>query len=115
MKSGIYNILKAKFLVDEDASRNWKFIVFLIVLAMVMIYNIHNYEQKVFYILNLTKETKELRAEFIDRRSEFMKLKMESTISAKMESRKVFPSEVPPVKIKVIQKKEKTLLEKIWQ
>ena len=29
------DLLKAKFLIDEDALKNWKFIVFLILLAMV--------------------------------------------------------------------------------
>ena len=46
MKAGIYDILKAKFLINEDAAKNWKFIVFLIALAMIMIANIHWYEKK---------------------------------------------------------------------
>lgn len=102
MKGSIYNIVKARFLVNEDASKNWKFIVFLIVLAMLMINNIHRYEEKVFRIVELSKEVKEYRSEFVDRRSELMKLKMESTISSKMEQRGIVPSTVPPKKIKVI-------------
>ncbi|GGD13677.1 FtsL-like putative cell division protein [Flavobacterium orientale] len=102
MKGSVYNILKARFLVNEDASRNWKFIVFLIFLAMLMINNIHRYEKKVFRTLELAKEVKEYRSEFVDRRSELMKLKMESTISSKMEQRGIVPSSVPPKKIKVI-------------
>jgi hypothetical protein len=42
----------------------------------------------------LTNEVKELRSEFVDKRSELMKLKMESTVSEKMEVRKIFPSSV---------------------
>jgi hypothetical protein len=115
MKAGIYDILKAKFLVNQDAVKNWRFIVFLIALAMIMIANIHHYEKKIFKIVELNKEVKELRSEFVDRRSELMKLKMESTISKKMEEKGIFPSSVPPTKIKVIQPKEKTLTEKIWK
>lgn len=116
MKSGVYNLLKARFLVNEDAAKNWKFIVFLIVLAIVMINNIHRYESKVFRISELNRSVKELRSEFVDRRSELMKLKMESTISEKMEPRGILPSNVPPVKIKVIvPKEEKSLFQKIWQ
>jgi hypothetical protein len=29
MKNGVYNILKARF-IDDDAVKNWRFIVFLI-------------------------------------------------------------------------------------
>jgi hypothetical protein len=115
MKAGIYDILKAKFLINEDAAKNWKFIVFLIGLAMIMIANIHWYEKKIFQIVKMNKEVKELRSEFVDRRSELMKLKMESTISKKMEEKGIFPSTVPPTKIKVAKPKEKTLTEKIWQ
>ena len=70
---------------------------------------------KVFKILELTNKVKELRSEFVDRRSELMKLKMESTVSAKMEARGIFPSTVPPVKIEVEENKEKNFLEKLWQ
>jgi hypothetical protein len=44
-----------------------------------MIANTQRFEQKVF--ANLTTEVKELRSEFVDRRSQLMKLKMESTVS----------------------------------
>lgn len=106
MKGGIINLLKARFLVNEDAAKNWKFILFLILLAIIMIHNIHRYEKKVFIIADLNKEVKELRSEFVDRKSELMKLKMESTITHKMESRGVKPSSTPPVKIKVVKQEE---------
>jgi len=115
MKVGIYNILKARYLVNEDATRNWRFIVFLIILAILMIANTHQYEQKVFRIAELTNEVKELRSEFVDRRSELMKLKMESTVSKKMESRAIFSSQVPPKKIKVKKPIAKSFLKNLWQ
>ena len=113
MKYGIYNIIKAKFLVNEDATKNWRFIVFLILLAIAMIGNSHNYEKKIYQITDLTNEVKELRSEFVDRRSELMKIKMESTVANKMLEKGIIPSSVPPKKIKVI--KEKTAFEKLWQ
>jgi hypothetical protein len=115
MKGGIYNILKAQFLVDDNAIKNWRFIVFVILLAIIMIANTQRYEQKVFKIIELTNNVKELRSEFVDKRSELMKLKMESTVSAKMEGRQIFPSAVPPVKIEVRKVEEKNFLERIWQ
>jgi hypothetical protein len=107
--------LKARFLLDEDAIKNWRFIVFIIGLAIVMIANTQRYEQKVFRIAELTNEVKELRSEFVDRRSELMKLKMESTVAKQMEARLILPSTVPPIKIKVVQEKEKGFFEKLWQ
>ena len=114
MKKGVYGILKARFLVNEDATRNWRFIVFLILLAIIMIANTQRYEQKVFKIIALTSEVKELRSEFVDRRSELMKLKMESTISQQMEAKEIYPSSVPPVKIKVKQPEDKGFFSKLW-
>lgn len=115
MKHGLYGILKARFLLDEDAIKNWRFIVFVIGLAIVMIANTQSYEQKVFRIAELTNEVKELRSEFVDRRSELMKLKMESTVAKQMEARQIVPSTVPPTKIKVIKEVEKGFFEKLWQ
>lgn len=107
MKQGIYSLLKAKFLVSDDAVKNWKFIVFLIFLAMIMIANNHWYDSKNYKITELLNEVKELKSEFVDTRSELMKLKMESTISKKMAERDIFPADVPPTKIVVDNKENK--------
>jgi hypothetical protein len=115
MKNGVYGILKARFLIDDDAMKNWRFIVFLILLAIAMIANTQRFEQKVFRIAELTNQVKELRSEFVDRRSELMKLKMESTVSEKMESKQIFPSSVPPVKIQVKKPAEVNFFKKLWQ
>jgi hypothetical protein len=115
MKNGVYSILKARFLIEDDSIKNWRFIVFLIVLSIVMIANTQRFEQKVFKINELTNQVKELRSEFVDRRSELMKLKMESTVSEKMVEKQIFPSTVPPIKIKVKKPAEKSFFQKIWQ
>ena len=115
MKNGVYSILKARFLVNEDATRNWRFIMLIFLLALLMIANTHRFEQKVFRITELTNEVKELRSSFVDNRSELMKLKMESTVSEKMEIRHIFPSSVPPKKIKVKKPVEKSFFQKLWQ
>ena len=118
MKNGIYSLLKAKFLISDDALKNWKFIVFLLILGMIAIANNHQYDAKNYRITELNNQVKELRSEFVDRRSELMKLKMESTVSKKMEAREIYPSEVPPVKI-IVQKQatKKSFWEKlkIWE
>ncbi|WP_166920406.1 FtsL-like putative cell division protein [Flavobacterium poyangense] len=115
MRGGVFSILKARFLINDDAIKNWRFIVFIILLAIIMIANTQRYEQKVFEIAKLNNDVKELRSEFVDRRSELMKLKMESTISNKMLEKQIFPSTVPPVKIEVKKEEEKSFLKRIWQ
>lgn len=115
MKQEIYAILKAKYLIHDDAFKNWRFIVFLVMLVILMIANTQRFEQKVFEISALNNEVKELRSEFIDNRSALMKLKMESTVSGKMEVKAIFPSTVPPVKIKVNKEEEPNLFERLWQ
>lgn len=116
MKGGIYNVLKARFLVDEDANRNWGFILFVVFLAIVMIANANRYELKSFRIKALENEVKELRSEFVDRRSELMELKLESTIEKKMIEKEIKPSSVPPVRIKVsVEEPKKNFVQKLWQ
>jgi hypothetical protein len=114
MKNAVYNILKARFLVNEDAFRNWRFILFLVILAIVMIGNNNSYDEKTYRIALLTNEVKELRSEFVDRRSQLMKLKMESTVSAQMEPKGIIPSSVPPVKIKVKEEKKEGFFDNLW-
>jgi hypothetical protein len=101
MKDGVYSLLKAKFLISDDALKNWKFIVFLSDFRNDnAIANNHQYDAKNYRITELTNQVKELRSEFVDRRSELMKLKMESTVAKKMEVPvNILPSEVPPIKI----------------
>ena len=97
----MYNILKADFLISNDAIKNWRFIVFCTFLAIIMIASSHSAERKVHNIAKLNTEVRELRSEFVDKRSALMKLKMESTITNKMAARGVKPSETPPYKIKI--------------
>lgn len=112
----IYNILKAKYLVEGQSIKNWLFIMYVVLWALILIANTHLFEQKTINIRDLTEEVKELRSEFVDRRSELMQLKMESTISKKMELLQIYPSSVPPKKIKVVVEEEKQPWYKsIWQ
>ncbi len=110
----IYNIIKAKYLVEGHSIYNWLFIIYVVLWALVLIANNHIYEQKTIDLKNLTEEVKEMRSEFVDRRSELMQLKMESTISKKMETIGVFPSTVPPKKIKVVIEKEDKGFFNLW-
>ena len=99
MTESLYDILKGKFLVSNDALKNWRFILYCTILAIIMIGSSHSAERKVHEIARLHEKVKELRSEFFDRRSTLMRMKMESTISREMAERGIYSSEVPPTKI----------------
>ena len=107
MKKTIYGILKGKFLLDEGAYKKWSIIIFFSVLALIMIASSHSADGKVYQIAQLNEEVKALRSTYVDNKAELMELKMESFLRNKMRDINLFPSEKPPVKIVISQKKQK--------
>jgi len=105
IKKSIYDLLKGNFLVSEDSFKNWRFILFIVGLMLLMIASSHSIDKKVMEIARLNKEIKELRAEFVDTRSTSMGLKLESTIRKKVLKLELKPSENPPKVIRVTSKK----------
>ncbi len=101
MKKNIHNILKGTFLVSDDSFKNWRFILFVSVLAIIMIASSHSADKKVYEIARLKNEVKEMRSAFVDGRSKLMRLKMESHVIAVMKEKGLAPSVIPPKKIKV--------------
>ncbi|UAM96896.1 S-adenosyl-methyltransferase [Polaribacter litorisediminis] len=104
VKKGIYDVLRGSFLTDESAFKNWRIIIFVVVLLLIMISSGHSAEKKVFKISELNKRKRELRAEYVDTGTILMRMKMESSIREKAKARGLQPSESPPEKIKVIIK-----------
>jgi hypothetical protein len=107
VKNSIYNVLKGKFLVSEDSFKNWRFIIFIVVLMLMMIGSSHSIDKKVMEIADLNKEIKELRAEFLDTRSIAMKMRLESTIRKKVKEYGIVPSDNPPQVISVTSESKK--------
>ena len=105
MKKNIYSILKGTFLVSDDSFKNWRMILFISGLAIVMIASSHSADKKVYEIARLKNEVKEMRSAFVDGRSKLMRLKMESAVVGKMKDRGLSPSVIPPKKIKVKSQK----------
>lgn len=99
MRKQVYNILKGKFLIDKDAIKNWQFILFCTVLAMVMIACSHSAERKVHDIAKLQKEVKRMRSEFVDQRERLMQMKMESSLAHDLEEKGISVSNTRPYKI----------------
>lgn len=103
-KNSIYEVLKGNFLVKDDSFKNWRFILFIVGLMLLMIASSHSSDKKVMEIAQLNKKIKELRAEFVDTRSIAMKLKLESTIRDKVLELGLKPSQKPPQVIRVTSK-----------
>ncbi|WP_111308006.1 FtsL-like putative cell division protein [Confluentibacter sediminis] len=105
MKQNIYSILKGTFLVNDDSFKNWRFIIFISVLALIMIASSHSADKKVYQIARMDNEVKEMRSAFVDGRSKLMQLKMESEITNRMKEKGLSQSVIPPKKIKVKSQK----------
>ena len=101
MKKNIYSLLRGTFLISDDSFKNWRVILFISALAIVMIASSHSADKKVHEIARLNNEVKELRSQFYDSRTKLMDLKMESSVVTKMKLKGLVSSETPPQKIKV--------------
>lgn len=101
IKDTVYSFFKGSFLVEDGAFRNWRFILFVVGLMLIMITSSHRSDKKVLEIAQLKKELKEKREEFVDTRSIVMKKKLESSIRKGVAHLDLVPSETPPQVIKV--------------
>jgi len=101
----LYDFLRVSFLTDESAFKNWRIIIFVVALVLIMISSAHRADKKVIKISELNKRKRELRAEYIDTETILMQIKMESNIRERAIEIGLKTSETPPKKIIVTQKK----------
>ena len=106
VKSNIYNVLRGRFLTGESSFKNWRLIVFIVFLLLIMITSAHKADQKVLRIAELNKKKRELNADFIDTGTMLTKMKLESSIRNQVKSRGLYPAKTPPQKIRVVYNKE---------
>ena len=85
--------------MSDDSFKNWRIIIFISGLAIIMIASSHSADQKVYEIARLKNEVKELRSAFVDGRGKLMRMKKESHIEKVMKTKGIEISENPPVKI----------------
>ena len=100
MKS-LRSILNIDFLVKEDALKNWRMILFLSVLAVIMISSGHSADNKIFRIAALNTEIKALKSDFIEAKKQLLVLKKESTVTRLLVEKGLRPATQPPIKITV--------------
>ena len=99
MKSGFLNLLKGTFLVQDGASKNWRFILFVFFLAGLMITASHQVDQEVVQISKANKELQALRSEFVAVREELMHKRMETQLENALKAKGIAPPEKAPLKI----------------
>lgn len=99
MKTGILNLLKGTFLVQEGASKNWRFILFVFFLAGLMITASHKVDQKVVQIAKASNELQAVRSEFVSVREQVMHKRMETQLANRLQMQGIFPPEKAAIKI----------------
>jgi len=101
---GVYDLLRGSFLTDESSLKNWRIILFVVVLLLLMIWSAHEVQAKAIKVAELKKEKKELRAEYIDTSTILMRMRLESSVRKKVVKMGLAPAKKPPQKIKVTHK-----------
>ena len=92
-------ILKKNLSSSQQSSKNWKMILFISMLAVIMISSGHSADKKIFKISSLNTSIKSLKSDFIQVKQELLILKKESSVSQKLLSRGIVPASIPPIKI----------------
>ena len=101
MRGNLYKVLRGTFLISDDSFKNWRLILLLSSLAVVMIASSHSADRKVHEIAALNEEVKELRSAMVEGRKKLMRMKMESSVRTKLAEKGLQPSDIPPKKIMV--------------
>lgn len=96
----IRDVVTGRFLVSEQWSKNWPFIIYISFLALIMIASSHSAEQKVHRISDLRTQMKELNSKHIDLRSQLMIESMEYKVVQRAGELGLVNSNEPPMIIK---------------
>jgi len=91
--------LNIEFLIKDDALRNWRILLFVSFLALVIIASGHSADRKIFEIAQLNSDIKEIKSEFVETRAQLMRLKMETRITKKLAEKGIGTAGTPPIKL----------------
>jgi hypothetical protein len=93
--------LNIEFLVKDNAFKNWRMILFLSFLALIMIASGHSADRKIFKIASLNADIRALKSDFIEGKKVLMVLKKETTVTQVLSEKGISPSATPPIKITI--------------
>lgn len=99
-------VFTGRFLVSPQLAKNWSFILYLSLLALIMIASSHSADSKVHKISKLRSEMKELNSEYIDTRSHLMIESMEYKVVDEAHELGLEKSDAPPIVIKTKDEEE---------
>jgi len=102
----LLSLLNIDFLIKDDALKNWRMILYLSLLALIIISSGHLADKKIFEIAQLNNELKEMKSEFVEKRAYLMELKMESRVIKSLQEIGIKPAKMPPVKLIVESNKK---------
>jgi len=91
--------LKMDFLVNDNDFKNWRVILFLSALSLIMIASGHAADKKIFHIAQLSDDLKMLKSQFVEQRTALMNIKMETKIIKELGPLGIGPAKSPPIKI----------------
>jgi len=100
----IWKIIKAEYLINENARSNWLFVIMLVIMGMIIINMGHSADEKVKQIVKLKKEVNALRSEYVELKAQVMQRKMATKVYRKLKDKGFEFPKNPPVKIEVINK-----------
>ncbi|TDM00543.1 MAG: S-adenosyl-methyltransferase [Flavobacteriaceae bacterium] len=95
----IRDILKGKFLVEDVSFSNWKFLFFLIFLALLMITSSHLADRKVLEISKLKEQVSELNSTYTFVHQSLMYQKRESAVAKRIAPLGLITDAARPFKI----------------
>ena len=102
VKEGLLDILKGNFLVSEEASKNWRFLLFASVLAALMIASSHQADKKVHQIAELTQQVNTLKSTQIRNKQKIQQQLLESRLIKELAPLGLISPEQPPAKIQIV-------------
>ena len=97
----INKILLGNFLIEKNIFKNWRLVLYLFFMAIVMIFSSHLVDKKIIKISDLENDISYLESEFVENRKMVMKLKMQSNVISEMKSIGLKSYNIPPKKILV--------------
>lgn len=99
--NSILAFLNIEFLIKDDALKNWRMLLFVSFLALLIIASGHSADKKIHKIAQLNNQIKEVKSEFVETRAALMRLKMETRIVSTLKVKEIGPATSPPIKLTI--------------
>ena len=100
-KDVLRDILKGNILYRDEVRKNYKFILLVFLLIMIMIYSNHLVNQRIGQVNLLKHQVEEYKSQNAYTQSNLIKIRLESELSKEMERDSLKSLEMHPLKILV--------------